>query len=57
METQGAELALSKVSWPASGKENVTPKEFLPSFSIKANAHGAYINGFLWELQIKLSKS
>lgn len=41
METQSAELALSKVSQLASGREKVTPKEFLPSFPIKANANGA----------------
>lgn len=49
METQGAELALSKVSQPPSGKENATPREFLLPFSIKANVHGVYIKGSFCE--------
>lgn len=49
METQGTELALSKVSQPPSGKENATSREFLPPFFIKANVHGVYIKGSLCE--------
>lgn len=41
METQGAELASSKVSQPARGTEKLIPKAFLPSFPIRANANGA----------------
>lgn len=35
------ELPVFKVSQPANRREKLIPKEFLPSFPVRANANGA----------------